>query len=140
GLVSTEEYVEASGYFTPDMTEFYFSRYGGEYRKPTLFVTRYESGQWTQPIALGTDMDTYRDRFIPGWSEMKSREPYKVLSVHGLTVSAAGTYYLDEYTPEGDGPLRFARLINGEREAPRPADPVINTGKWVAHPFVAGTG
>jgi len=40
GIVSTEEYVEAGGDFTPDMKEFYFSRYGGKYKKRTLFVTQ----------------------------------------------------------------------------------------------------
>lgn len=137
GMVSTEAFVESRGDFTPDMKEFYFTRYGGEYKRPTLFVTKYDEGQWSEPEALSSDFEQYRDRFNPGWSEMKSLDPYKDLDVHGLSVSAEGTYYLDEYTREGDGPLRYARLINGVREAPKPAPKVINTGKWVAHPYVA---
>ncbi|MDW3195228.1 MAG: serine hydrolase [Cytophagales bacterium] len=137
GIVSTEAYVESRGDFSPDMTEFYFTRYGGEYKPSTLFVTKYENGAWSEAVDLGTDLNPYRDRFIPGWSEMKRQAPYKDLDVHGLSVSANGTYYLDEYTPEGDGPLRVARLINGEREAPKLAPEVINTGKWVAHPYIA---
>lgn len=137
GMVSTGDYVESGGDFSPDMKEFYFIRYGGEYKPATLFVTKYENGSWSEPMLLGTDVNQYRDRFNPGWSEMKRMAPYKDLDVHGLSVSANGTYYTDEYTPEGDGPLRYARLINGEREAPKPAPKVINTGKWVAHPYVA---
>ncbi|MEM1406207.1 MAG: hypothetical protein AAGG59_05490 [Bacteroidota bacterium] len=137
GIVSTEEYVESGGHFTPDMQEFYFTRYGGKYEKPTLFVAQFKNNVWSKPSALSTDIDKYRDRFIPGWSEMKSMEPFKDLSIHGFSVSSKGTYYIDEYTRKGDGPLRYSRLVNGEREAPKPADEVINTGKWVAHPFIA---
>ncbi len=136
-MVSTDVYVESRGDFTPDMSAFYFTRYGGEYKRPTLFVTKYNKGKWSKPEALSSDVEQYRDRFNPGWSEMKALDPYKNLDVHGLSVSAAGTYYLDEYTPTGDGPLRYARLINGVREDPKPAPKVINTGKWVAHPHVA---
>jgi len=84
--------------------------------------------------ALSTDIDKYRERFNSGWSEMKSLEPYKDIPIHGLSVSAKGIYYIDEYTKEGDGVLRYSRLINGEREAPKPLDEVINAGKWPAHP------
>lgn len=137
GIVSTEEYVEAGGDFTPDMKEFYFSRYGGKYKKRTLFVLQYKNHKWSRESVLSTDIEKYRERFNPGWSEMKSLEPYKDIPIHGLSVSAKGTYYIDEYTREGNGVLRYSRLINGEREAPKPLDKVINTGKWVAHPFIA---
>lgn len=137
GIVSTEAYVEAGGDFTPDMKEFYFSRYGGKFKEPTLFVMQYKNHRWSKASVLSTDIEKYRNRFNPGWSEMKSLEPYKDITIHGLSVSAKGTYYIDEYTRVGDGPLRYSRLINGKREAPRPVDKVINTGKWVAHPFIA---
>ncbi|MGL1886896.1 MAG: hypothetical protein OCD76_10300 [Reichenbachiella sp.] len=137
GIVSTEEYVAFGGDFTPDMRAFYFTRYGGKYKNPTLFVMQYENHRWGSESFLSTDIDNYRERFNPGWSEMKSLEPYKDLPIHGLSVSAKGTYYIDEFTAEGDGVLRCSRLINGEREAPKPLDIVINTGKWPAHPFIA---
>ncbi|MCE7995196.1 MAG: hypothetical protein HEP71_24675 [Roseivirga sp.] len=137
GIVASEEYVVAGGNFSPDMKEFYFSRQGGEYKEAVRFVMHYENGAWSKPIALSIDNDHYVERFNPGWSEMKSLEHFKNINVHGLSVSAKGTYYTDHYTNEGDSPLRISRLINGQREAPKPADKVINTGKWVAHPFIA---
>lgn len=136
-LVSTTDFVEAGGHFTPDMREFYFTRYGGQYTQPTLFVSRYGPEGWSEPTELSSDIDAYIDRFHPGWSAMKSQEPYKDLSVHGFSVSDQGTYFVDEYTPAGDGPLRYARLIDGKREDPKPVEEVINTGKWVAHPYIA---
>lgn len=137
GIVASEEYVVAGGNFSPDMKEFYFSRQGGEYKEAVRFVMHYKNGSWSKPTALSIDNDQYVERFNPGWSEMKSLELFKNINVHGLSVSAKGTYYIDHYTNEGDGPLRISRLINGQREAPQPAEEVINTGKWVAHPFIA---
>ncbi|AXT59543.1 hypothetical protein D1816_03960 [Aquimarina sp. AD10] len=137
GIVSTEEYVEFGGDFTPDMKEFYFSRYGGKYKKRTLFIMQYKNHKWSSASVLSTDTEKYRDQFNPGWSEMKSLDPFKDIPIHGLSVSDKGTYYIDEYTREGDGVLRYSQLINGVREAPKPVDKVINTGKWVAHPFIA---
>ena len=137
GIVSTDEYVESGGRFTPDMKEFYFFKYGGEYTKSTLFVMKYENNAWSEPSALSTDMDNHIDTFNPGWAEMKSLKAFKNINVHGLSVSAKGTYYIDDYNSKGDGPLRYSRLINGQHEAPKPVEKVINTGKWVAHPYIA---
>lgn len=137
GIVASEEHVVAGGNFSPDMKEFYFSRQGGEYKEAVRFVMHYKNGSWSKPTALSIDNDHYVERFNPGWLEMKSHEHFKNINVHGLSVSAKGTYYTDHYTNEGDGPLRISRLINGQREDPQPADKVINTGKWVAHPFIA---
>lgn len=55
----------------------------------------------------------------------------------GLTVSSKGTYVFDEATRDGKGVLRYSRLVDGKREAPRPLSKVINTGKWNGHPFIA---
>lgn len=54
----------------------------------------------------------------------------------GLTASNKGTYVFDEAASDGNGILRYSRLINGERETPKPLDKVINTGKRNAHPFI----
>jgi hypothetical protein len=54
-----------------------------------------------------------------------------------LTASSQGTLVFDEFTRDGSGLLRYSRLVNGKREAPKPFSAAINTGKWKAHPFIA---
>ena len=54
-----------------------------------------------------------------------------------LTASSKGTYVFDEVGTDGDGVIRYSRLIDGKREEPRPLSKEINTGTWNAHPFIA---
>ncbi|MCP4150093.1 MAG: hypothetical protein GY757_20265 [bacterium] len=51
GIISTEGY-EFAGTFSPDGTEFYFTRRGGEakLRTNTIMVTRLQKGHWTKPV------------------------------------------------------------------------------------------
>ncbi len=51
GIVSAEEFHEYSGTFSPDGTEYYFYRFSGD-MDPTLFYTRLEDGEWTEPEPL----------------------------------------------------------------------------------------
>ncbi|HBC15102.1 MAG TPA: hypothetical protein DC026_05320, partial [Erythrobacter sp.] len=37
----------------------------------------------------------------------------------------------------GDGRIRYSRIVDGERQAPELASAAINTGTWLAHPFIA---
>ncbi len=46
-LIQTE-HREAEAAFTPDLKEFYFRRRGGEYKKNTLVVIRYENNRWIE--------------------------------------------------------------------------------------------
>ncbi len=54
-----------------------------------------------------------------------------------LTASSKGTLVFDEFTRDGNGVLRYSRLVNGKHEAPKPFGATINTSKWTAHPFIA---
>ncbi|WP_340062960.1 hypothetical protein [Ascidiimonas aurantiaca] len=54
-----------------------------------------------------------------------------------LWSSAKGTLVFDEATRDGNGLLRFSKLVNGKREKPIPFGKEINTGKWTSHPFIA---
>ena len=138
-----------SGSFSPDMKEFYFTRKNGKY---TFFVIRYENNRWGQesetdikwPLfsADGNMMYTgkeYRERTDAGWSEPKSAGMFLKEQAHGLSVSSNGTYYFGFYRKEdmGNGSIRYSRLINGKRENPVKMSTEINTGRYLAHPFIA---
>jgi len=80
----------------------------------------------------------YRERTDDGWSELKSLgSPFEDIRIMRLTASSKGIYVFDEATSDGNGVLRYSRLVNGKREAPKPFGKEINTGKWTAHPFIA---
>ena len=140
----------AEAAFSPDLKEFYFRRRGGEYKKNTLVVVQYKDNQWLESVVsrkagqpfISTDGNTlhlgnkYRERTESGWSEIKNLgAPFKDMHIMRLTSSSKGTYYFDEATEVGN--IRYSRLIDGKREAPKSVSKEINTGKWTAHPFIA---
>lgn len=136
GIVSTEKHVESLYTFAPDMKEFYFSRIGGEYKETTLFVIRYKNHKWSGASVLSTDIDKYRERFTPGLSETK-RAPLKDIPFRGFSASSKGTYYYYFLEGDGTGHMSYSRLINGKYETPQKMSKEINTGKYIAHPFIA---
>ncbi|MEL6557351.1 MAG: hypothetical protein AAFQ94_04155 [Bacteroidota bacterium] len=82
--------------------------------------------------------DQYIERTPTGWSALKSLgAPFDTIRIMRLTASSSGTLVFDEVGRNGDGILRYSRLVNGKREAPQPLGKEINTGKWTAHPFIA---
>lgn len=151
GIVSTEEYFEDYGVFTPDMKEFYFRRYGGKYEKRTLFVIRYDNQTWGKetvvPIGRGPSFfsedgnimysgNKYLERTNAGWSERKSLgAPFEDLRIMGISASSKGTYFFDEL--DTIGAISYSRLVNGKYEKPQKLGKEINTGTWIAHPFIA---
>lgn len=141
------EHREAEAAFSPDLKEFYFRRRGGEYKRNTLVVIRYQDNQWIESVVpprhgepfVSVDNKTlylgskYRERTGSGWSEVKNLElPFNDLRIMRLTVSSKGTYFFDEAS---ETPIRYARLINGKREQPRTMN--IEFGPWNAHPYIA---
>ena len=139
GIVSTEEYLESVVTFLPDMTELSFTRSGGKYKKPTLFVMQYKNHKWSRKSVLLTDEKKYEERFNPALSEMKRHEVFKDIPITGFTVSAKGTYYFYfiDFERNGSGHMSYSRLINGKYEKPIKMSKAINTGKYIAHPFIA---
>ena len=80
----------------------------------------------------------YRVRTDDSWSELKSLgSPFEDIGIMRLTASLKGTYVFDEATRDGNGVIRYSRLIDGKRDEPRPFGKEINSGKWNAHPFIA---
>ncbi|WP_394751338.1 TolB-like translocation protein [Spongiimicrobium salis] len=149
GIVSTAHH-EWGPFFTPDMKEFYFSRRNTQSGKDTHFVLKYENNRWHETIVdthtggISPDGKTmhfgnqYRERTDDGWSELKSLgSAFEDIDIMRLTSSSKGTYVFDEYAEDGNFVLRYSRLINGVREAPKPFSKEINTGKGNIHPFIA---
>jgi len=135
------------GVFVPGMKEFYFTTSSAFPFSPSVIVFREENRVWKKydfysPNGKGSTMmyskDKYIERTDSGWSEIKSLgAPYDSIPIMRLTASSNGTLVFDERTRDGTGVLRYSRLINGKREAPKPLSKEINTGKWTAHPFIA---
>jgi hypothetical protein len=152
GTVTTE-HAEFFGSFSPDLKEFYFKRKGGKYKESTMVVIEYENHQWKESIvspaeasvgepSISPDGNTiflgsrYIERSNSGWSAVKSLgAPFKDIPIMRLTASNNGTYVFDER--EEIGTIRYSRLIDGKHEAPKAFGKEINTGKWIAHPFIA---
>lgn len=150
GIVTTEHF-EFSGVFTPDMKEFYVIR--EKNKKQEFVVFQYKNNRWRESVIsprvgqpfiapdgrtmhLGT---RYKERTEAGWSEIKSLgSPFEDIEIMRLTASSKGTYVFDEIgSKDGDGVIRYSRLIDGKREEPRVLSKEINTGKFNAHPFIA---
>lgn len=152
GIVTTE-HAEFFGNFTPDLKEFYFKRKGGKYKKSRLVVIRYENNQWIESVvspaeasigepSISPDGNTiylgsgYIERTGSGWSNVKSLgTPFIDIPIMRLTASINSTYVFDERKEIGT--IRYSRLIDGKREAPKAFSEEINMGKWTAHPFIA---
>jgi len=143
GIMSQKGW-ELGGIHDPDMKEFYLTSSIDAPFRPLVVSFRKEDGVWKKYKFYSTggnilySKDKYIERTDSGWSEIKSLgAPYQDIRIMRLTASKKGTLVFDEATSDGNGVLRYSRLINGERETPKPLDKVINTGKWTAHPFIA---
>lgn len=147
-IVSPEGLFEGGG-FSPDMEEYYFTR---KNKKRTFFVIRYENNRWGQESE--TDIiwpsfnedgnmiyggKEYRERTDTGWSEPKDQGEFLKDQAHGISLSSNGTYYFgfNEKEGRGYGSIRYSRLIEGKHEKPVKMSKEINTGRWIAHPFIA---
>jgi len=150
GIISKEGW-ELEGVFAPGMKEFYFTT---NRKSATVIGFRQQDNVWKQytefprtgEIVFSPDgkrmhmAKGYKDRIGDGWSELKRLGPTfdrKDWYIMRLSASTTGTYVFDEATREGDGVLRYSRLIDGKHEEPKPLNKEINTGKWTAHPLIA---
>lgn len=132
------------GVFAPDIKEFYFTSTRVAPFNPNVVVFRKEKNTWKKYDFFATggnimySKDKYIERTDSGWSEIKSLgAPYEDFRIMRLTASSKGTLVFDERGTNGNGILRYSRLVNGKREEPKPFGKEINTGKWIAHPFIA---
>jgi len=148
GIISKEGW-ELEGVFAPGMKEFYFT---SNRESSTVTGFRQQNNVWkkytefrrTGEVTFSPDGNRmhmakgYKDRIGDGWSERKSLGPLfdrKDWGIMRLSASAKGTYVFDDYKSNDE--IRISRVIDGERQAPQKMGPVVNTGKWTAHPFIA---
>ena len=142
------EHRDHSGFFTPDMKAFYFTRRNNKTSKWSLRVFKLENNQWHESLVgprVGRPIITpdgktmhlgkhYMERTNNGWSEIKSLGPYfKDFRIMRLMSSANGTYYFDD--ANASIPIHYSRLIDGKYEKPKAVN--IDFGDWNAHPFIA---
>ena len=154
GIVNTEKWGDAIG-FSLDLNEIYVSRWrhSDDVREPESVTFKKVGNIWRKiAVPAGTDRpfhspdgktlhfkSQYKERTKDGWSEMKSLGlAFEAIGIMGLKSSAKGTLVLDERGgPAGDGIIRYSRLIDGQREDPKPFGKEINSGTWNAHPYIA---
>lgn len=147
---------QISGVFTPDLEEFYYIREVGETeedKRMEFVLVQKKNDTWQDSVISprvgqpfispdGKIMHLgrrYKERTeAGGWSEIKNLSAsFMEIPIMRLTASVKGTYVFDEGTETGDGLLRYSRLIDGQREAPKPFGEAINSGRANAHPFIA---
>ena len=158
GIISREGW-EVEGVFAPGMKEFYYTLDRSEYTspsdssfRPTVIGFRQENNIWTKYIEFPRNGETafspdgkrmhlaegYKDRVGDGWSERKDlgamfeNEDWGIMR---LTASEKGTYVFDDYK-SGDV-IRISTIKDGKRQAPVEMPPIVNSGEWTAHPFIA---
>lgn len=154
GIVTTKA-VEDGGVFSPNMDEFYFIRKRLDNEQTESIIYKQENNQWLETIKSGEDARPFYPYFAPdgktmhfgkhykertdaGWSETKSLgSPFEEIGIMSLSASLKGTYVIDERGTDGDGILRYSRVVDGKREAPRPFSNEINSGTRNSHPFIA---
>ena len=154
GIVTTERF-EYGATFTPDLEELYFIRATGEGRNREFVAFKNEGGQWVETVisrAIGQPLISpdgitmhlgrrYLERTTDGWSEVQELDQSfneENRFIMRMSSSENGTYFFDTFDENNpDFPLRYSRLVNGEREAPKELSEVINSGSQMAHPFIA---
>ncbi len=154
GIISKDGW-ELEGVFAPGMKEFYFTLDRATEDKkfrPTVIGFRQQNNTWKKfteflrrgEVSISPDgkrmhmAKGYKERIGDGWSERKSLGPMfdrKDWGIMRLSASAKGTYVFDDY--KNKDTIRISTINNGERQAPKKMGPVVNTGKWTAHPFIA---
>jgi len=147
GIISKAGW-ELEGVFAPGMKEFYFTT---NRKRATVIGFRQKNNVWSKYIEFprtgeivfspdGKRMHMakgYKDRVGDGWSELKSLGPMfdrKDWGIMRLSASAKASYVFDDYKNKV---IRISSFKDGKRQEPRSMGPVVNTGQWTAHPFIA---
>lgn len=151
GIISKEGW-ELEGVFAPGMQEFYFTTDSGKDSPIMVIGLRQHKGVWKKYIEFkrrgeitfspdGQRMHMakgYKDRVGAGWSERQSLGPLfdrEDWGIMRLTASANETYVFDDY--KSKDLIRISSFKDGQRQLPEPMGPMVNTGKFTAHPFIA---
>ncbi|MEW6982569.1 hypothetical protein AAD001_07935 [Colwelliaceae bacterium 6471] len=142
------EHRDHSGFFSPDMKEFYFTRRNNKTKKWSLITFQSKGKQWHESVVgprvgrpiLTPDGNTmhlgkrYMERSENGWSDIKSLGAlFENFRIMRLMSTANGTYYFDDATESV--PIHYSRLVDGKHEKPVAVN--IDFGDWNAHPYIA---
>jgi hypothetical protein len=157
GFVSSDEH-EFAPSFSPDGSEFYFSRGVGQFRKKSVMVSRHQEGVWSEPSkALTYGDENFEARVHPDgqkiffmgfhaspdkeWPDIdmffaeRTEDGWGVATHLGAPFNPAGSMYIS-FT--GDGTLYttgvaqdgivMSRFEEGEYTEFEPVGPPVNTG------------
>ena len=153
GLVTTPDWGDA-GRFFQDMNEFYVSRWRvvNEKLEREKVTFKKMNNEWVKTVIPTEERQpnispdgkmmffgkNYKEHTADGWSETKSLgAAFEEIRIMSTSSSNLGTLVLDEVGNNGDGILRYSRLVDGKWKDPKPFSKAINTGTWNAHPFIA---
>lgn len=152
GIVVTDGW-EYGLSFAPDMDEAYFIRANPDTGDHEFILLEQKKDGWYKKVAsprqgqpvFSPDGKTmhlgrrYKTRTENGWSDVKMLDaPFNEFLIMRMSSSRHGTLYFDTYDENNDAfPLRFSKLVDGERQAPQALGANINTGTYMAHPFIA---
>lgn len=151
GIISTTGW-EYGVVFAPSMDKIYYVREVDVETSPRqeFVMFKRKGNKWIQKViservgtpTLSTDGKImffgrgYKEQQSDGWSQMKRLGPaFEEIRIMRVTASNAGTIAIDE--AKDGSVLRYSRLVNGEREPPKPFPKQINTGEFNAHPYIA---
>ncbi len=151
-IIATEDGFESDVKFSPNMKEVYFVKKGGKYEKRTPLVIRYENNEWGSETVTDKEHpiyskdgniiykgNKYKERTESGWSEFKSMgAPFTDKHIMGISISDKGAFFFDQFDPPDTiGAISYSRLIDGKYEPRQKMGKEINTGSWIAHPYIA---
>lgn len=139
--------------FNPDMTEFYYLTDFDENRNTKLVAYRQKGDVWHKEVIskrpgqpfISPDGKTmhlgrrFKQLTPSGWSEIQRLDSrFQAFPIMRMTASEQGMLVFDALgDKEGNTTLRYARLIDGKYEDPKPLSKPINSGKYTAPPFIA---
>jgi WD40 repeat protein len=161
GVVSTEVYSETGCTFTPDGKALYFTRSGGDLESPTIFLSRLEDGNWTDPqkaplegfgphispdgkkifiSKLGQDEENQRT--IELWYAEKEGSGWGALKYHGLgnrlsMSDSLNLYYVDRSDENDRGVIVVQEFAEGRYAESEILGGGVNTASYEAHPCIA---
>ena len=166
-IVSTEEYKEFGITFTPDGTEFYFTRGSIEFRQNAILVCHIKDGFWTKPETASFSGRHYDDEphitldgskmffgserpkphFRNGdrpyglWMMKRAEDAWEESKYYGpgmyVTSASNGTIYYTVRLEKEDWGIVKALLVDNQYKKPELLSGGINSPYFDGHPCIA---
>ncbi len=163
-FISKKGTYDFSGTFSPDFTEYYFTRRASGSEENRILCSKKQNGQWTAPQAADFAVDAFEfDPYITPegntlyFSSERKAEEHSGINIWKLekkqgTWSKAELFnskISDEFAAyitstekgklyfTGNGGIHYANLLNGKYEKPNRCGNAINYLERPAHPYIA---